>query len=667
MKKIPNFLRNVVFAKLTFAIFLVVLLLGVFKSTSSDQIRQFSVSSTNGSPISWNGCEINPNNLLHTRLQIDGSITGLLSTGDRISLFESGSDSNIDFILEALGPSGEDRSRVALTLYPSGDYTSTYFLPLNNRKFNIELNLVRNSGRFSIGEEPNVFFKQIPLESRISCNTVRLPSTTATDLDTPRVEDGLARLSQTSSNSLMSRWFSIDLYIFFFLLALLGAVFSFSSIRQMKYSLPDDAQFIAVLSVQLAVAVPILWTISSYFDYDAFGSFMYKSDDGWCRSATEGLGDHCFGDWNERISPNFFDFQYPSFSSSLETSPVGPIWTSFLNHFTAFTTPKTALFFSLFTAFVVGFLTVRILTNLTLTKQIALFSLVFIGGYPWLVAVDRLHLSLFVLPFFALAVRGSIQNNRVLLGRSVVVLALYKPHFAILLLVFANTREWKFLFKYSFMAIGGVLALIALPSASPVHRVYQYVFNVVYMSDYRPSGTTAYPPNLSIRRMLEMVLSFSDLQVNQLFMFSIIVSCVGVFFTVILSPRDYFSSLLRFLPVVMFGVNGYVPGYYLLFSSIVLLVVISATVDVRRSILDALGQSRVALSIFLSALIVSQSLIILPYGETKFGGVLTLTPLLASGMWVVLAFFLIFLDAVRYFKPQSVGKLMSRHTNQKLK
>jgi hypothetical protein len=71
---------------------------------------------------------------------------------------------------------------------------------------------------------------------------------------------------------------------------------------------------------------------------------------------------------------------------------------------------------------------------------------------------------------------------------------------------------------------------------------------------------------------------------------------------------------------------------------------------------NALQQSRVALFILTFALISSQSLIILPYGKTQFGGVLTFTPLLASFTWVVLSIFLNILDAFRHFKPQKVGR-----------
>ena len=664
MKKGSDFVRKLVFFGSMMLIFLLVLSSAVFKNPNSDLIHQFNASSTSESPTSWNQCEINPNNSGLTHLQIDAKITGLLSAGERISLLDFGSNSVIEFRLEAIGPANGESSRIQLSLFPSSDNTNILFLPLTNRKININLDFAGAAGRFSIGEEPNVIATQFTLSGQISCSTVRFPTMFEPDVFAPRFEDIQARLSQTSSSSLLSRWLSIDLYVFFVLLAFLGVVVSILSLRKIKLALPNEMQFFSFLTVQLAIAIPVLWAIGSYFNFDVFSSFMYTSKDGWCRSATEGIGDHCFGDWNERIAPNFFDHQFPGYSSSLETSPIGPFWTSAINFFASLTTPRASLYFSLVLAFFVGFVTVQIISNSSLPHRLVWFSLVLVGGYPWLVAVDRLHHSVFVLPFFALAVKGSIENNRVILGRSLVVLALYKPHLAILLLVFANSREWRFFFKYSVMAVGGVLALIALPSASPKNRIHQYILNVFYLSDYRPAGSTAYPPNLSIRRMLEIILSFGNLQENQLFLLSLIISCVGILFTVVLSPKGYFSSLLRLLPLVMFGVNGYVAAYYLLFSSVILLAVVSANPDAKSTVIDALRRSRLALMMFILALIISQSLIILPYGKTEFGGILTFTPLLASFSWVILSLFLNVLDTVRFFKPQPVEKFLALPINK---
>lgn len=626
---------------------------------SKDDVQKFSASSTNASMDIWDGCKIDPKSNLLTELRIEGSIKGTLSTAKSVTLLILGSDSAKNLVLVAQGPSDIHSSQVQLTMFPTTDpgQANVISLPLINREFSIQLQFSRESGRFSIGAKPNVIEIPFILSEELDCSlvkfsstTVELPSYFETQQDALFAEELSVFFSQISSASVDSRFATTAFRSLLTFVSILGALIFTRSLRKKRFSLPSNEKFLSIITIQLAAAIPIMWVLAGFFNIDVFGSYVYKSDDGWCRSTIEGIGDHCFGDWNERITPNFYDFQYPSFSSALETSPLGPLWTGLLNYLGRITSPKNLLYFSIVLGIVLGFLTIRILINSTLPRQILVFFVVLVGGYPWLVAVDRLHLSLFLLPFFALVVRSSIQNNRVVLGRSILILALFKPHFALLLLVFANSREWKFFLRYSALTVTSVLTLIALPAPIPVIRIQQYILNVLYMSDYRPSGSTSYPPNISIRRILEILLSFSDLNVNQLMLISITISSVAILLSIILRHQSYFHSLLQIMPLVILGFNGYVATYYLLFSSVILLSVLSSSVDLRSAIENSLGSSRVAVTLFVTAIVVSQSLVIIPYGRTQWGGVLTFTPLIAACCWVALSLSTLSEQTFHYFK-----------------
>ena len=631
-----------------------------------NQVRNFSAMSNNAPMEFWDGCNINPKGNLVTSLQIDGNIMGTLSAEESALILNMGSHSKVNLILEALGPSDDNNSQVRLTLYSAVNpgQTNTFFLPLTNRHFIIQLRISAETGRFSIGRKPNIVEVPFTISDQLDCGFVQLPvsnselpSNSTAQPATPFVADAQAHLSQFSSSSQSSRSSIIAKYIFFIILVFIGAFISVRSLRKKFFSLPDSRKIFSILTIQLAVSIPAMWTLSSYFQIDVFGSFIYTSFDGWCRSGFEGIGDHCFGDWNERITPNFFDFQYPSFSSSLETSPLGPYVTGTFNYLGQITSPKNLLYIALLLGVVFGFLTVKILVDSTLPRQLLTYFLVLVGGYPWLVAMDRLHLFLFVLPFFALAIRYSIRNNRVLLGQSLLVLALFKPHFALLLLVFANSREWKFFLKYSMLSVLGVITLIALPAPVPMPRIIQYVQNLLYMADYRPSGTTSYPPNISVRRMLEVLLGPLNLTINQLMLISIIFSIIAILLSIAFSFQGYFHTLLQLFPLVILGFNGYVPPYYLLFSSVILLGVLSSSADTRSAIENSLRHSRIALILFMVAIVSSQSLIVVPYGRTEWGGVLTLTPLIAAFFWVAFSLFTIILETIHYFKPQRLQSL----------
>jgi hypothetical protein len=623
--------------------------------TSSEPAKHFSFSSSGESTSAWHGCEVDPRNNRLTQFQIKGRIVGTLSDGEKISILSAGSDFITHLEIEALGPIGDTSSQVQLTLFPTAnpDHTNVLLVPLINRSFLVQLKITGESGSFSVGKKPNTVQVPFILSDRLDCSQVGLSSKFVTQEDSLITADVRVDFSQSSLTSEHILWPKIDARIFLAFLVMLSILMIIRFLQKKNITLPDGQKLTSMLTVQLAASIPVLWMLGSYFNFDVFGSFVYTSADGWCRSAIEGIGDHCFGDWNERIAPNFFDHQYPSFSSSLETSPIGPYLTSAFNYLTTVTSPRTTLYFALLLAFFLGLLAVKILTESSLSKQLVLFALVLVGGYPWLVAADRIHLSIFVLPVFAFTVRGAIQNNRVVLGRSLLALACFKPHFAIFLLVFANARDWKFLVKYSALSVAGVLALLGLPSASPINRIYQYVMNLLYMSDYRPSGTTSYPPNISIRRMLEILLSPTHLEINQLFVLSLMIAATGILLTVFLGSKGYFHALLRLMPLVILGFNGYVATYYLLFSSIVLLTALSPSLDVKSTIAESLAHSRLAIVLFVIAIIASQSLIIIPYGDNHFGGILTLTPLIAAFFWVALSLYLITLDTLRYLKYRS--------------
>ena len=659
MKREAQYLRKTTAALAVMAFLLVIVGWTQLSEKQVNHVRNFSTMPNSAPTEFWDGCNINPNSNLVTRLRIQGIILGTLSAEKSVSILNMGSNSKVTLILEALGPSDDNNSQVQLTLFPqiNPSQANIFFLPLNNRQFTIELQISAESGRFSIGTKPNVIEIPFILSEELDCSLVKfsstaftLPSSFATQPDAPFVEGLSIHFSQIPSASVESGFTTTAFRSLLASLSILGLLLLARSLRQRRFSFPSSERFLSIVTIQLAASIPIMWTLAGFFNIDVFGSFIYKSDDGWCRSATEGIGDHCFGDWNERIAENFFDFQYPSFSSSLETSPLGPYVTGMFNFLGQITSPKNLLYIALLLGLVFGFLTVRALVDSPLPRQLLTFFVVLVGGYPWLVAIDRLHLFVFVLPFFALAIRDSIQNNRVLLGRSLLILALFKPHFALLLLVFANSREWKFFLKYSALSVIGVITLIALPAPLPITRINQYVLNLLYMSDYRPAGTTAYPPNISIRRMLEVLLSSFNISINQLMLISIVFSSIAIFLCIFLRYRGYFHTLIQLLPLVVLGFNGYVPVYYLLFSSVILLGVLSPSADIRSTIANTLGHSRIALILFIAAIVSSQSLIIIPYGRTQWGGVLTLTPLIAAFLWVAFSFFTIIQETFNYFK-----------------
>lgn len=440
----------------------------------------------------------------------------------------------------------------------------------------------------------------------------------------------------------------------------LGSGVARAKARFATKGVPDRLDLVSLLAVQTAGSVIVLWVLAGYFNFDVFGSYVYYSNDGWCNPIQEGLGDHCFGDWNERIAPSFSDFRYPAFKTNMEVSPIGPYWTSFFNLIEQFTTARTALIVALLVAMLCSWWAVVILVSDSRKRMLAL-ALGLVCTTPVLVAWDRLHLFAFCLPIFAYLVRAAVTRDEPSLAKAILALSVVRPHFALLYVVFVASRQWKTLIFYSTGSVISVLCLLVLPSSSAKNRLTDYVQNVLDMSDYRPSGLTSYPTNISIRRVLEIFSGLFEytVSIDRLLLISLLFSVTLLILTALRMESNYLFLLLVLLPVVCFGLNGFVPPYYLVFSSVIGVYLLGFSPLINEVIRSSVCNSTIGYSLLIAAIVTSQSLTIIPYGVTPWNGLLNATPILGSALWVTLSVVLTAQGAKSSFR----SRLRSRALN----
>lgn len=60
---------------------------------------------------------------------------------------------------------------------------------------------------------------------------------------------------------------------------------------------PWPSRLLALLIGLFIIAVPTAWVVGSYYQQDLAFTQSFQSNDGWCDPATQGLGVHCFGDF----------------------------------------------------------------------------------------------------------------------------------------------------------------------------------------------------------------------------------------------------------------------------------------------------------------------------------------------------------------------------------
>ena len=93
-----------------------------------------------------------------------------------------------------------------------------------------------------------------------------------------------------------------------------------------------------ILLLGLIVSIPVALVASDYFQSPTTRALSYMADDGWCNASLEGLGIHCFGDFQGGRIVAEHDFGMPSTSSPfLRTSnamgPMGPVQPGLLNEY----------------------------------------------------------------------------------------------------------------------------------------------------------------------------------------------------------------------------------------------------------------------------------------------------------------------------------------------
>jgi len=259
---------------------------------------------------------------------------------------------------------------------------------------------------------------------------------------------------------------------------------------------------LSLAAAQVAGAYVVWWVLSSYYGLDVPGSLIYRGDDGWCRPEIEGVGVHCFGDFNERVAQHSSDFVYPAWPTNLETSPLGPVITWLANLVSSTSNPRVALLGAI--AIYAGALLLPIIAGtwwLGWRSRLASVALLGVATYPFLVAIDRLNiLALATIPMYFF-VESMRRGNWLGVASAIVLMTTVKPVFILLAVVFIAQRQWLRAITTAAAAAAAALLLIAGAGRWDGGRISEW-FSVA--AGY---GTTMWevsapnPPNASLARL----------------------------------------------------------------------------------------------------------------------------------------------------------------------
>ncbi len=334
-----------------------------------------------------------------------------------------------------------------------------------------------------------------------------------------------------------------------------------------------------LVSFSLGLASLSNWILSSYFKIDVPGTLMYKGDDGWCRPNIEGIGVHCFGDFNERLSPSQFD-EWKVYPNSLETTPIGPFLTSLANLAASLTSPRLTLI--LFYILAIGILTYPIVNaSKSWYWPIRLLGVGLFGlaSYPMLVLLDRLNYLIFAVPVLYILFKKMLVGNIESYMIPILILTAIKPQFGILSLIYLFRKKYVLFIRALLMQFLTLFTLIVGAGLGDLRRLYEYVKILGGYGAFIWDVTTLNPPNAAFTKILYLFVS----EINFLLQSSIsltgevsnlILTLVGgITMLVLLYFLKLRSSSLADLEmsiclivIGLLGFGNYVATYYLIFT-----------------------------------------------------------------------------------------------------
>ena len=199
--------------------------------------------------------------------------------------------------------------------------------------------------------------------------------------------------------------------------------------------------------------------LPDYLRYNRIEAISFMTDDGWCSPKTEGLGNHCFGDYYYPFT--FLDSPNPWRVTNPYNAGTLMIYQLF-HYLSNFTSPRFAL--CTFILILVGCLVFPIVhlwkfsREINTTEALQLL-IIFLGCAPAIMAIDRGNTILFSIPFLYLFTRAVIGKNPIEVLSYGLVLVLIKPQFVVLGLTIAISFGLKLFLSW----VISCSALICLP------------------------------------------------------------------------------------------------------------------------------------------------------------------------------------------------------------
>jgi hypothetical protein len=189
---------------------------------------------------------------------------------------------------------------------------------------------------------------------------------------------------------------------------------------------------VAVLLPIQGISIFIWWVAGSYFGIDTYTSKIFPGADGWCDPLTQGLGNHCWGDYYYTLV--FLNLENPFLGEIPTPYPAAALMPFMLFQLLTNVTGIANLGVFAYIFFMAGTISFSVwlaTKSQSFEKRVAIFSTLVLLSPAVIAALDRGNSVGFLVPAAIWLLSSIKRGNGLQTAFSLALLSVIKPHFGL--------------------------------------------------------------------------------------------------------------------------------------------------------------------------------------------------------------------------------------------
>lgn len=262
-------------------------------------------------------------------------------------------------------------------------------------------------------------------------------------------------------------------------------------------------RLIAISLILLAISFVGILVLGSYFNEPITSNFSYPVADGWCNPIQEGIGKHCFSDFQApRVvlanSLNWND------NGHLNLPPTSFVPYKLANYVEKFTSVRTSLvIYLLFLALFLISPTIHLLKrDFRGLPDTPAYFLLIITSLPFISVFDRGASAGFAvapLTIFALNFNRESKWSAII---AIIVATAIRPQFVLVAVAYLAFRKYR---EFAYVVIGSVVITLFSFTFFGLDNFVGWIKNLIIYPSYAPL-VNDFPANLSFARAIMKLL-----------------------------------------------------------------------------------------------------------------------------------------------------------------